>query len=457
MDKLCIEGGKRLEGRVPISGAKNSAVALIPAALLAESPVVIDQLPHILDVDVYIRLLKKLRVRVDYDHHSLRMDPALLSPVHLPNGQVKKLRASSYLMGASLGRFGEAVVGLPGGCELGPRPLDQHIKGFEALGARVETDRGALHIKAEKLRGTRIYLDVVSVGATINIMLAAVKAQGQTIIENVAKEPEIIDVATLLNSMGGDVKGAGTDVIKINGVSELHGCRHAIIPDRIEAGTFMIAAAATGGDVWLDDVIPTHLEPISAKLMEMGVQVKAYEDVIHVVGKSHYNAIQVKTLPYPGFPTDLQQPLTSLLTKASGMSIVTDNVYDTRFKHVDELKKMGADIRLEGRSAIIEGARSLDGCPVKATDLRAGAALVIAGLMSEGRTEMTGVWHMDRGYEALEEKVRQLGANIWREQKQTIGGNTSGTKFNDGIGPRDRSGSSGLRPMDGARSERRGG
>jgi UDP-N-acetylglucosamine 1-carboxyvinyltransferase len=320
-------------------------------------------------------------------------------------------------MGALLGRFGEAVVGLPGGCDIGPRPIDQHIKGFEALGARVEWENGAIHLKAERLVGARIYLDVVSVGATINIMLAAAMAEGQTIIENVAKEPEIIDVATLLSSMGAQIKGVGTDMIKIIGVPELRGCRHSIIPDRIEAGTYMIAAAASGGDVILDNVIPKHLDPITAKLREIGIEIEEGDDTIRVTAQKNYRAIDLKTLPYPGFPTDLQQPITTLLTLAEGTSIVTDNIYSSRFKHVEELRKLGANIYVEGRSAVIHGGTALIGTKVIASDLRAGASLVVAGLMAEGVTEIANVEYIDRGYEKLEEKITALGGEIWREKR----------------------------------------
>ncbi len=417
MEKLMIEGGHPLQGTVQISGAKNSAVALIPAAILADSPVTIENLPEISDVLIYSEILEEIGARVKRDSYTISIDPRRMFNQELPNGKVKKLRASYYLMGALLGKFKRAAVGLPGGCNLGPRPIDQHIKGFEALGARVSQEQGMLILEAEKLVGTRIYLDVVSVGATINIMLAASRAEGTTYIENAAKEPEIIDVATLLNSMGAQIKGAGTDVIRVTGVSRLHGCRHSIIPDRIEAGTFMIiaAAAATEGPVKVDNVIPKHLESLTAKLKEIGVHIEEGDDFLIVQGKSYYNDADIKTLPYPGYPTDLQQPITSLLTRAHGTSIVTDNIYHTRFRHVDELKRMGARIKVEGRSAVIEGSTPLQGARVKATDLRAGAALVIAGLMAEGITEIVGVDHIDRGYENFEAKLRDLGARVWRE------------------------------------------
>lgn len=417
MDKLVIEGGHPLQGKVEISGAKNSAVALIPAAILANSPVVIDHLPNISDVWILSELLKEIGGQVTLENNKLTIDPRQMVSMPLPNGNVKKLRASYYLMGAMLGRFKKAVIGLPGGCNLGPRPIDQHIKGFQALGATVSNEQGALYLRADELRGAKIYLDVVSVGATINIMLAAVKAKGRTIIENAAKEPEIIDVATLLTSMGAKIKGAGTDVIRIDGVEELHGCYHSIIPDRIEAGTYMIMAAAMGKEVVIDNVISQHLESLIAKLREMGVSIETFEDYIIVRNhKKELTAVDVKTLVYPGFPTDLQQPFTSLLTKANGTSIVTDTIYTSRFKHVDELRRMGANIKVEGSSAIVNGPCQLEGAKVKATDLRAGAALVVAGLMAKGITEIYGLEHIDRGYEQLIEKLTGLGARVWREK-----------------------------------------
>lgn len=416
MEKLMIEGGHRLNGTIQVSGAKNSAVALIPAAILANSTVTIDQLPDISDVWNLYELMKEIGGKVTFKNNTMTIDPSRMISMPLPNGRVKKLRASYYLMGAMLGRFKKAVVGLPGGCNLGPRPIDQHIKGFEALGAKVTNEQGAIYLRADELRGARIYLDVVSVGATINIMLAAVKAKGRTIIENAAKEPEIIDVATLLTSMGAKIKGAGTDVVRIDGVDELHGCRHSIIPDRIEAGTFMILAAAMGDRVLIDNVIPQHVESLTAKLLEMGVEVAVYDDQIEISGgRAPLKKADVKTLVYPGFPTDLQQPLTVLLTRAKGSSMITDTIYGSRFKHVDELRRMGAEIKVEGRSAIIEGPCRLQGAKVKASELRAGAALVVAGTMAEGMTEIVGVEHIDRGYSGLVEKLQKIGVKIWRE------------------------------------------
>lgn len=416
MEKLKIIGGKPLTGSVRISGAKNSAVALIPASILADSPVTIEGLPDISDVQILKGLLEEIGGTVRLDDHVMTIDPENMISMPLPNGKVKKLRASYYLMGAMLGRFKKAVIGLPGGCHLGPRPIDQHIKGFEALGAKVTNEQGAIYLRADQLTGARIYLDVVSVGATINIMLAAVLAKGRTVIENAAKEPEIIDVATLLTNMGAKIKGAGTDVIRIDGVERLHGCRHTIIPDRIEAGTYMILAAAMGEGVVIDNVIPLHLESLTAKLREMGVSVETADDQIFVSRAERMKAVDIKTLVYPGFPTDLQQPMTALLTNASGTSVVTDTIYSARFKHIDELRRMNADIKVEGSSAIISGPVSLQGAKVKATDLRAGASLLIAGLMANGLTEITGVEHIDRGYSHVVEKLQGLGATVWREE-----------------------------------------
>ncbi|MDO7908669.1 UDP-N-acetylglucosamine 1-carboxyvinyltransferase [Paenibacillus sp. JX-17] len=417
MEKLMISGGRPLHGTVSISGAKNSAIALIPAAILAESEVILDNLPILSDVAVYAEILEELGGTVTRDGSQMKIDPSTIKSIPMPNGPVKKLRASYYMMGAMLGRFKQAVIGLPGGCNFEPRPIDQHIKGFEALGATVTNEHGAIHLHAKELRGAKIYLDVSSVGATINIMLAAARAKGSTTIENAAKEPEIIDVATLLNSMGAVIKGAGTETIRIEGVPEMHGCRHSIIPDRIQAGTYMIAAAATRGNVLIDNVIPKHLEALTAKMEEMGVGIEEYDESIRVIGRENYDHVDVKALIYPGFPTDLQSPMTSLLTQARGVSVLSDFVYSNRFKHVPELVRMGAKIRVEGRSAIIEHSL-LNAAKVKATDLRAGAALVIAGLtVDSGITEVTGVEFIDRGYDHLVPNLRALGADIWRENE----------------------------------------
>ncbi|MFC5651267.1 UDP-N-acetylglucosamine 1-carboxyvinyltransferase [Paenibacillus solisilvae] len=417
MEKLMIRGGRPLRGTVQISGAKNSAVALLPAAILAESTVTLDNLPHLSDVAVYSDILQELGGTVTWNGDTIVIDPSAMKSTPMPNGKVKLLRASYYLMGAMLGRFGEATIGLPGGCNFEPRPIDQHIKGFEALGAVVTNDHGSVRIVAKELRGAKIYLDVVSVGATINIMLAASRAKGSTIIENAAKEPEIIDVATLLNAMGAKIKGAGTETIRIEGVDSLHGCRHSIIPDRIQAGTYMIIAAATRGDILIDNVIPKHMEAMTAKLQEMGIHVYEMDESIRIVGQPHYEAIDVKALVYPGFATDLQSPMTSLLTQSQGVSILSDYVYSNRFKHVPELTRMGANIRVEGRSAIVEGG-PLNAAKVRAADLRAGAALVVAALtVPEGITEIAGVEYIDRGYDNLVDNLRRLGADVWREQE----------------------------------------
>ncbi|WP_010278515.1 UDP-N-acetylglucosamine 1-carboxyvinyltransferase [Paenibacillus senegalensis] len=418
MNKLMVAGGRPLKGTVTISGAKNSALALIPAAILAESKVILDNLPELSDVEIYTELLTELGATVERNGDQMIISPEGLRSVPLPNGNVKKLRASYYLMGALLGKFGEAVVGLPGGCNFEPRPIDQHIKGFEALGAQIVNEGGAIHIRAKRLIGARIYLDVVSVGATINIMLAAALAKGITTIENAAKEPEIIDVATLLNSMGARVKGVGTETIRIEGVESLNGCRHSIIPDRIQAATYMIAAAATRGDVIVDNVIPKHLEAVSAKLTEMGVDVMEMDEAVRVIGKPEYQAVDVKALIYPGFATDIQSPMASLLTQAKGTSILTDYVYSSRFKYIPELSRMGASIKLEGRSAVIEGGHPLTAAKVTATDLRAGAALVVAGLtVTTGEiTEVDGLEFIDRGYDRLVENLSLLGAEVWRKE-----------------------------------------
>lgn len=415
MNKLFVEGGTPLKGTVKIGGAKNSAVALLPATILADSPVSIEGLPEISDILILSELIEEIGGTVTRDGSTVHIDPSKMTSMPLPNGKVKKLRASYYFMGAMLGRFKRAVIGLPGGCHIGPRPIDQHIKGFEALGAKVTNEQGAIYLRADELIGARIYLDVVSVGATINIMLAAVRAKGKTVIENAAREPEIIDVATLLTSMGAKIKGAGTDVIRIEGVDTLSGCNHTIIPDRIEAGTYTILAAALGEDVLIDNVIPQHLEPVIAKLREMGVDIEEGEEHLRVRKSDNLTAVDIKTLVYPGFATDLQQPFTALLTKAEGTSIVTDTIYSARFKHADELRRMNAKIKVEGSSAIIYGPTKLQGAKVRASDLRAGASLIIAGLMAEGITEITGVEHIERGYEDLTGKLAQLGAKIWKE------------------------------------------
>ncbi|MGN5454574.1 UDP-N-acetylglucosamine 1-carboxyvinyltransferase [Kurthia sp. 3B1D] len=412
MDVFKVNGGNRLKGTIKVSGAKNSAVALIPATILADSKVTIEGLPEILDVWTLKSLLEEIGGEVTFEDGDMTVDPTKMIDMPLPNGNVKKLRASYYLMGAMLGRFKQAVIGLPGGCYLGPRPIDQHIKGFEALGATVTNEHGAIYLRAEKLTGAKIYLDVSSVGATINIMLAAVLAEGQTIIENAAKEPEIIDVATLLTSMGARIKGAGTNVIRIDGVESLHGTTHTIIPDRIEAGTYMLLAAAIGDGVVIDNVIPMHVDSLTAKMREMGIEVIEDEESITIPKVEQMKAVDIKTLVYPGFPTDLQQPFAALLTQANGMAVITDTIYSARFKHIAELNRMGATGKVEGRTSIITGPTELTGATVTATDLRAGAALVIAGLIAHGETIIHDIYHIERGYSHIVEKLTAIGADI---------------------------------------------
>lgn len=412
MDVFKVNGGNRLKGTIKVSGAKNSAVALIPATILADSKVTIEGLPEILDVWTLKSLLEEIGGEVTFEDGDMTVDSTKMIDMPLPNGNVKKLRASYYLMGAMLGRFKQAVIGLPGGCYLGPRPIDQHIKGFEALGATVTNEHGAIYLRAEKLTGAKIYLDVSSVGATINIMLAAVLAEGQTIIENAAKEPEIIDVATLLTSMGARIKGAGTNVIRIDGVESLHGTTHTIIPDRIEAGTYMLLAAAIGDGIVIDNVIPMHVDSLTAKMREMGIEVIEDEESIMIPKVEQMKAVDIKTLVYPGFPTDLQQPFAALLTQANGMAVITDTIYSARFKHIAELNRMGATGKVEGRTSIITGPTELTGATVTATDLRAGAALVIAGLIAHGETIIHDIYHIERGYSHIVEKLTAIGADI---------------------------------------------
>ncbi|MBO3061904.1 UDP-N-acetylglucosamine 1-carboxyvinyltransferase [Mammaliicoccus fleurettii] len=409
-----IKGGNKLNGKVQISGAKNSAVALIPASLMANDVVTLDGLPDISDVKTLMSLLGDLNIKTDLDGDQLVVDSIDAVNLPLPNNKVQSLRASYYMMGAMLGRFKKCVIGLPGGCPLGPRPIDQHIKGFEALGAKVTNEQGAMYLIAEELVGAKIFMDVVSVGATINIMLAASLAKGKTVIENAAKEPEIVDVATLLNNMGAKIRGAGTDTLKIEGVESLHGTKHAIIPDRIEAGTYMCAAAAMGEEVYIENIIPLHLEPLIAKLKEMGTEIELGEDSILIKGKDEYKPVDIQTSVYPGFATDLQQPFTPLLLKANGQSKITETIYPARFKHVDELIRMGAKVSLENGTAIYYPSK-LTGASVAASDLRAGASLLIAGLISDGVTTVYNVNHIHRGYSGIVDKLKALGADIWTE------------------------------------------
>lgn len=421
MSKLVVTGGSRLRGRVRAGGRKNSAVAILPATLLADGPSTIENIPLIQDVSVYCDILRYLGVRVDtapgngQEGPRASIDPSALEWRNPPQEMVKRLRASYYLIGVLLAKYGHAEVTFPGGCDIGSRPIDQHIKGFTALGAKVKVEHGIVMAEARRLVGAPVYLDVVSVGATINIMLAATLAEGRTIIENAAKEPHVVDLANYLNAAGANVKGAGTDIIKIIGVDKLSGVTHPIIPDEIEAATYMIAAAATGGDLIIDNVIPKHLESVSAKLAETGAIVEENGDSIRVAGEGRPRPVTVKTLPYPGFPTDAQQQITAMLSVATGTSIVTETVFEGRFKHIDELKRMGAEITVEGRTAIVQGVDHLTGAAVRATDLRAGAALVVAGLMAEGETEISEIEHIDRGYERAVEKLSSVGASLRRQ------------------------------------------
>ncbi len=415
MDKYVINGGTTLHGEVEISGAKNAAVAIIPAVLMVDGVCRIENLPQISDTDMLLTILSELGARVRYINSSVvEID---CTDVHLqdaPYELMRKIRASYYLIGAMLGRFGSAKTTMPGGCNFGVRPIDQHIKGMTALGAAVDVKNGFVYADAAggRLHGARIYLDKVSVGATMNIILAATLAQGRTIIENAAREPHIVDLANFLNSMGADVRGAGTDTVKVNGVDRLHGGTYTIIPDQIEAGTYMVAAAATGGEVLVKNVIPKHLECISAKLRETGTIVQEYEDSVLVKGASTLRRANVKTLPYPGFPTDMQPQMGVLLCLAAGTSVITEGIYDNRFKYVNELRKMGAEIQVDGRVAIIEGGTRLTGAPVMACDLRAGAAMVIAGMCASGVTQVEDIHYIERGYENFVGKLRRLGADI---------------------------------------------
>lgn len=420
-EKLIIKGGKPLTGTVTVSGAKNAAVAILPATILCEGECELDNLPNIDDVRLLNYLLGSMGAKTELKSTSIKVDSRELNTYILNNEAVKLMRASYYFMGALLGRFGKAEVALPGGCAIGLRPIDQHVKGMEALGATVKTEYGCLKAEApDGLHGTDIYLDVVSVGATINIMLAAVLAKGKTTIVNAAKEPHVVDVANFLNCMGAKVKGAGTDVVRITGVEKMHGCSYSIIPDQIETGTLMIAAAATRGDLTIKNVIPTHMEALSAKLIEMGITVDEGDDFIRVTCQKRPKHVNIKTLPYPGFPTDLQQPATVLLSTADGASIIVENIFESRFKHINEIRRMGANVSIDGRVCVVEGVERLTGAPVRATDLRAGAALIVAGLMADGETEITGVQYIDRGYDHIEGKLRQIGADIRREKVEEI-------------------------------------
>lgn len=415
MDKFVVTGGNPLRGEITISGAKNAAVAIIPAVLLCNEVCTIENVPEISDVSVMVRILYELGASVKMiNRNTIEINPKGIKSFTVPAEMSNRMRASSYFMGAMLGRFNRSRVAPPGGCDFGVRPIDQHIKGFEALGAKVTIDNGMVDAKADTLIGGPVYLDKVSVGATVNIMLAAVKARGLTVIENAAKEPHIVDLANFLNSMGANIMGAGTNVIKIRGVETLHGTTYSIIPDQIEAGTYMVAAAATGGDVLIKNVIPKHLESIIAKLVETGATVEQFDDSVRVKSNGRPRKCNVITLPHPGFPTDMQPQMAVLLTIAEGTSIITDNVWDNRFRYVDQLTIMGAEIQVDGRVAVITGVEKLKGAPVSATDLRAGAAMLIAGLCAEGVTEIDNTQYIDRGYAGVVEKLTAVGGNIKR-------------------------------------------
>lgn len=420
MDKLVIKGESRLKGEVVISGAKNAAVALLPATLLVDGVCTINNLPHISDVKISCKILEELGAKITWNTpNEITIDTRNLSCFAAPLDMTSKFRASYYLIGSLLGRCNSAVVGLPGGCNLGARPIDQHIKGFEALGAKVDIVQGKIIAKAKKLTGTSIYLDLVSVGATINIMLASVLAEGTTVIENCAKEPHVVDVANFLNTMGADIRGAGTDIIKINGVKKLHGnATYSVVPDQIEAGTFMLAAVATRGDLTIKNCTPEHLDCLTAKIIEMGAHVESQDDCLRVWTTDRPNKANIKTQPYPGFPTDLQPQIGVCLALANGTSIINESIWESRFQYTAELNKMGAKIIDQGKSAVFEGVKELYGSSVEATDLRAGAALIIAGIVAKGETQLYNLNHIDRGYENIEEKFRKIGANIQRVSEE---------------------------------------
>lgn len=421
MAKYVISGGIPLQGEVNISGAKNAAVAIIPATILSNEPCILENVPNISDVAIILDILRQMGAKIrTINKTSIEIDTSrILKPV-VEYDLAKHMRASYYLLGALLGRFNHAKVSMPGGCDFGVRPIDQHLKGFNALGAEDFIENGMIDVHAEELYGSQIYFDVVSVGATINVLLAAVRAKGLTIIENAAREPHIVDLANFLNSMGADIMGAGTDVIKIRGVDYLKGTTYSIIPDQIEAGTYMIAAAATNGNVLVKNVIPKHLESTTAKLAKIGLEITEFDESIRVRGTGKLVKTSIKTMPHPGFPTDMQPQITTLLSIAKGTSIVTEGVWDNRFKYVDELRRMGADISVDGRVAVIEGQEQLTSAPVKATDLRAGAAMVIAGLSAPGISEIEDIHHIERGYEDIVQKLSRLGARIRRVEAPTL-------------------------------------
>ena len=413
MNQYIMKGGNPLVGDVVISGAKNAALGILAAAIMTDEDVIVENLPDVRDINVLLEAIEEIGASVErLDRHSVRINASTIREVSVDDEYIRKIRASYYFIGALLGKYKSAEVPLPGGCNIGSRPIDQHLKGFRALGAKIEIERGAVVAHAIDLVGSHIYLDVVSVGATINIMMAAAMAEGQTIIENAAKEPHVVDVANFLNSMGANIKGAGTDIIRIRGVRRLHGTEYSIIPDQIEAGTFMCAAAITRGDITVKNVIPKHLEAITAKLVEIGCEVLEGDDEVRVVGKPRQHSTNIKTLPYPGFPTDMQPQMTVTLALAEGTSVITESIFENRFKYVDELTRMGGKIKVEGTVAIIEGVRGFTGAQVESPDLRAGAALVLAGLSASGYTVVDEIGYIQRGYECFEEKLQSLGAVI---------------------------------------------
>lgn len=419
MEQYVIKGGNPLYGEVEIGGAKNAALAILAAAIMTDETVTIDNLPNVRDINVLLQAIEEIGAHVErVDIHKVKINGSFIRGVNVDNEFIRRIRASYYLIGALLGKYKHAEVALPGGCDIGSRPIDLHMKGFRSMGADIDIAHGLVIARAKELKGTHIYMDKVSVGATINIMMAAAMADGKTVIENAAKEPHVVDVANFLNSMGANIRGAGTDVIRIVGVEKLHATEYSVIPDQIEAGTFMFAVAAAGGNVLVKNVIPKHLEATTAKLLEVGCQVEEFDDSVRVISDGHLKHTQVTTLPYPGFPTDMQPQMAVLLGIAEGTSTVTESIFENRFKYVDELTRMGADINVESNIAIISGVKRYTGARVNAPDLRAGAALVIAGLAAEGITVVDDIYYIQRGYEALEEKLTKIGAKIARVEDE---------------------------------------
>ena len=419
MEQYVIKGGNPLYGEVEIGGAKNAALAILAAAIMTDETVTIDNLPNVRDINVLLQAIEEIGAHVErVDIHKVKINGSFIRGVNVDNEFIRRIRASYYLIGALLGKYKHAEVALPGGCDIGSRPIDLHMKGFRSMGADIDIAHGLVIARAKELKGTHIYMDKVSVGATINIMMAAAMADGKTVIENAAKEPHVVDVANFLNSMGANIRGAGTDVIRIVGVERLHATEYSVIPDQIEAGTFMFAVAAAGGNVLVKNVIPKHLEATTAKLLEVGCQVEEFDDSVRVISDGHLRHTQVTTLPYPGFPTDMQPQMAVLLGIAEGTSTVTESIFENRFKYVDELTRMGADIKVESNIAIISGVKRYTGTRVNAPDLRAGAALVIAGLAAEGITVVDDIYYIQRGYEALEEKLTKIGAKIARVEDE---------------------------------------